>query len=295
MIGFLQDPTLLETVARLLGKMKDPAADCAWFALVDTAFDYQDGGFKLFSSSHTNCYGQNPSLDSLLPAAPCLVALDPAKQVEQMRELVEHCDARPMLSFLAVKKGMSGEDLAKQWNGLHWAEEPDGDRSLLRFADTRSLAHLPEILKPGQWQAWHQNVTAWYYIDRTGALAGLPLPKADEPPPKKTKLDDGQFARFLELTEPDTVLELIHQHAPDSLPAGNTGSPLYELAERSTRKIRHAGIDDMGDSALLLVSVLETEGKLLEAPELDSFLQARQWKTGGLYEALMKEDWFKAI
>jgi hypothetical protein len=290
----MQDPTDPEAGGRLLATIES-MPELTWLALVDTAFDYRDGGFPLFANERISCYQDSP-LDSLLPASPCLVPLEPGEAGERLQTLIEHCSARPMLSFLAVERDTGSAGLVKQWSGLHKVKGADGDTFLLRFADTRTLAHLPEVLTPEQWQAWHQNVVDWRYINRRGQVTILPLPKADEELPENIRLDEKQFERILELAEPDTLLKSIYFHGsvprvPEDIP----GSRLYELAERTLVKIHKAGIEDLGDRMLLFIRVLDTDGRLLDAPELDGFLEAKQWEEPFLYKALDKEDWFKAI
>ena len=295
MTEYFHDPVRPGAIKRLLDRIKT-MSDQTWIALVDTAFDHEKGGFPLFSSTRVNCYQSNISLESLQAAAPCLIALEADKWAEQAQTLIAHCGTRPMLSFLAVAQGVGSNDLAEQWQPLHWASSPDGGKYLLRFADTRSLACLPEILAPEQWRAWCRGVAEWQYFDREGELAALTLPEAGERIARNTRLDDGQFARLTELALPDAVLNFIDGQEPKHIPTNMLRSRVYHLAEKTLKKMRQAGIDPNNiwgaDGVVLTVFTLKTDGKLLEAPELESFLHAKQWESGHIHEALEKEGWF---
>jgi hypothetical protein len=295
MTEYFHDPIQPSAIKRLFDRIKT-MSDWTWIALVDTAFDHEKGGFPLFGPTRVNCYRSIISLESLQAAAPCLIALEADKWAEQAQALIAHRGTRPMLSFLAVVQGVASNDLVEQWRALHWASSPDGDKYLLRFADTRSLACLPEILSPEQWRAWCRGVAEWQYFDREGELAALTSPEASERVARNTRLDSEQFARLTEQALPDTVLDFIDSQEPGHIPANMPRSRVYRLTEKTLKKMRQAGIDHNdiwgADGAVLTVFTLKTDGKLLEAPELEGFLHAGQWESGHIREALEKEGWF---
>jgi hypothetical protein len=298
MIGYLFDPLQPQTIAQLIDKIAAAAPDWTWLALVDTAFDYEHGGFTLFPG-RLNVYRTGGPLASLQAAAPCLIPLADGADAwrAQVHTLVRHCDARPMLSFLAVEKSFDPTALIEQWEPLHRVTLIDGEKYTLRFADTRTLARLPEILKPEQWRAFHRGVKEWLIFTREGALARLPAPQDGKETEENIRLDAAQLDRFMEETDATGVLRHLEIIDPQTLPADIVATPsrLYRIAEKAVAALRRAGFETwVGEGAIFVLIVLETRGKLLEAPELDSFLRARKWDPMKIRPALEKESWYAA-
>jgi hypothetical protein len=300
-IRYLCDPVQPQAAGQLVAKMK-AASVWNWLALVDTGFDYQHGGFPALPGipEPINCYRNNLSLEGILEAAPCLIPLaeDAAARSQQVQTLIAHRGDRPMLSFIAVEKTTPAAALVEQWNDLHWARGTDGDKSLLRFADTRTLARLPEILKPEQWRAFYRNVCQWLYFSREGGLTELLPPKKGEKIARNIELDNAQSIQIMDAALSNAILDNFHKtsvddYVPDDIPRAR----LYRLTESALAKMRQADIDPWDDDVHipLVLYTLKTHGKLLEAPELDGFLRARQWETGHFYEALIKQDWVAAL
>lgn len=283
---YAQDATPIDPAADRLEDCIQAHPPCTWAALVDTAFDHGRATPALRRHDTFNCY-DFPDLKGLAGAAPCLLVL-PGSHAPgfktALRALLHHCSGRPMLSFVALRQDTTPRQAVEHWHPLHWAHTSDGQKLLLRFADTRTLAALPAVLAPPQWAAWTAPLSAWYAVDRTGAIAALPWPDGTASSAAARTLDigDAQLAAFVESSEPDAALQFLREHLPDILPAGMTGHGFYRQASQALDRARQHGIANWGDQMALVAAALMSGGMLLRAPALDALLAARGWQPGQL-------------
>jgi hypothetical protein len=308
MSKFAQDPIRIDSLAPLLARI---AQEPRWYALVDTAFDYLDKTPYALPQGSLNCYAESMLLGALAPAAPVLVPLGGAGV--DIQALLAHCDGRPMLSFLRLAEGIDATELIKQWDPLHWVSTPDGDRYLLRFADTHILTNLSKVLTVPQYAAWHNGIAEWHFINREGMLRKLVLPQdigkpvvpidpvraRYMPPPKPQKIelakkisfDNEHFAIAVDCGEPDAVLNFLNENVPGTVPEDMPGSECHRHAEAAIGLARRAGVENEPDKTSLVVIAVGSKGRFLQMPELEPFLKAKNWEPGKLAVALKQETW----
>ena len=294
MIEFAQNPNAPQLAVDIIGRIQS-RADLNWAALIDTAFDRHKTAFPLPDGSLC-CYregnGVVPSpLATLRAIAPCIVPIARERAATLVTELLAHCNARPMLSFVAVPQTVSWETLVEQWEPLHWVIPPDGERLLLRFADTRTLAILPQTLKPQQWHAWSKGIDSWLFVNRFGTLQALPLPEEKYPPLKRFTIDDAQFAAFVEEADADATLNYLHKHYPMLIPETLTGYDYYILACQTLETARQHNVEGFMDRSALIILNIRRNGTLTDMPELIQLLQERKWETGELGSTLLAQPW----
>lgn len=283
---YAQNQTLIDTAADQLESHMSQHAACTWMALIDTAFDQDQTTPALGKFAAFNCY-DFPDLEGMTQVAPYLIELPdtlPQGLKTALRLLLHHASGRPMLSFVALPQGTTPLQVITHWHSLHWAHTSDNQKLLLRFADTRTLKQLPQILTPEQWAAWTSPLSAWYVVDRAGAIAPLPWPEgAIAPPPiNQLDIDAAQLAAFIESSEPDVALQFLQEHLPDILPADMTGHDFYIQASDALDTARQYGIDQWGDQMALVAATLMSNGSLLKAPEMHLVLAKGEWKPGEL-------------
>ena len=129
--------------SQLISQIKNSAAHWQWYALIDTAFDYQrsqrlglEGAVSLFTPL---------SLQILAEVAPVLMPLNRQGDLTvQLSNLLAHCSARPMLSFIALETPV--EHLVHAWRNVHLVKTSDDEQYLLRLADTRVQPTLAQAL-----------------------------------------------------------------------------------------------------------------------------------------------------
>lgn len=287
---FALDPARPETAASMLEVLRaSPQHD--WLALLDTAFDHgmddddERSAFPIPPDA-VNCYADIPILEDITFVAPVLIPLPPRSAAEQIANLIAHCSGRPMLSFLAVERGFTAKALAEQWKSLHWIYPEDGGRFLLRLADSRSLAILPEFMEAAQWQAFHDKVHDWRIIGRTGYLRELPLKKTDERLPFRLDLTEKQFAQMVELNEADNAFAELSGQRPSIIPEEMSGFRFYDIADRVLHYANKAGATHWGDKIALVGLAVGTDGELLKDPEAEAWLLAKDWEDGQVVAAM---------
>jgi hypothetical protein len=273
MIELALNPTAPQTEERLFDRIRAERVQ-NWYALIDTAFDYRKPAFPLPAGS-TPVY-QGIGLEDLQPVSPVLVPIDRKDTLHCIHELLAHCSGRPMLSILSTPPDIAAERLVEHWKPLHRVITPDGQKLLLRFADIRTLSHLPCTLKTEQWAAWHRDINEWHCINRRGDLELLPPPKTGSKPARDIRLEDDQFVHMLEATEADAILDFIRKNQPEALPEHLNGFQFYQYAELSLIKLRGHDIHSPPDAMSLVAGVINTDGLLLKAPQLDTLLSAKK-------------------
>lgn len=254
-----------------------------WYALIDRAFDH---GGKPFSASPVSDYPvyHTGRLQALATVSPSLIEL-PTESQAQLRKflgrLLLHCRGRPMLSF--IQSEHSGNELVEAWQELLEVETADGQAFLLRFADIRVLPELNDCVTP-LWQRLAHVVTAWWIINRSGELAALPLVKA-QGESGKFRINEREFACLLASGLPDALADRLHEHFPDLL-AKRSGSANFRLLHRGCKLAGRHGIEAYPAQLALSVAFLYSDGKLLDDPQFESWMQQKPWLNGSLEAAL---------
>jgi len=299
MIEFALNPATQETADQIVYTIC-ARQDLDWFALLDTAFDYGKPGFPLPPDA-VNCFEGVIFLDDMKMLAPVLIPVGPSVASERVPPLIEHrdghCDepprdGRPMLSFLGVEKGLTAAELVEQWKGLHFVYPEDGERYLLRIADTRTLAKMPKFLEVEQWQALHQNIAEWHIIGRRGKLEEILLEKTDKRLPFKLNLTEKQFAKMVELDEPDNAISSINQLQLDIIPEDMTGYRFFDLASQMLWKTKQYGITSWNDIISLAILAVGTNGEILDDSDVDAWMQAKDWEEGKIGNVLYSAPCF---
>lgn len=200
-----QDETNVGVVADDICTLICNRPEFKWYALVDTVFDYPDGKFAWEYSDAVNCYAGDPQLDALASAAPCLVPLpNDEGLVHRLTSILRHCSARLMLSFFATEG--SGPKQLEHWRKFYMARLDDGQEMLLRFADTRVLPNLQNVLAAHQWGMLCWEIRDWYYVGRNGkimecAVSSLPKCECDQ-----LQLSSCQVETLIKLSYPDILM-----------------------------------------------------------------------------------------
>jgi hypothetical protein len=287
-VYFAQDPTDLKAAEKFLTDAFVADPELHWIALIDGAFDHGNGAAGTVYKG-LNCYAAEYPLNDLVGAAPWLVELDALEQVhKQVTKLLKHCSGRPMLSVLASR--IPARALAKRWLPLHQVHTSDKQRLLLRFADTRTLPLLPDILLPAQWAAIAAPLAHWFLVSREGAMVSLPpLPEPTEGGlPTDLRLSQIQLDAMVKACEPDAALDMLAEQMPEIFAPNVAHGKLHGYIKRKTFGLidRH-GIENWTDKVSLVTAELLTNGKLHDDPKLEELLLTKAWQPGNLREALL--------
>lgn len=161
--------------------------------------------------------------------SPWLLELPPdqAGQLDALTRLLMQSDGLPMLSILSCP--LSVEDLAAHL-GFHAkvALPPESRAYLLRFADTRIVPVLSDLLEPDQRRQFFGPIGQWAFPDRHGHLAIIRGEGAMTPPPDMPlALNEAQLDAFTWATLPDSILARLQEEA--SWPAQLSPSARHHL------------------------------------------------------------------
>lgn len=272
-------PALLADLARQIVN----ASGEKWYALVDTAFDHEGKALRVPGNEGLALYSQG-QLAALSGVSPVLYALstgDSDQLQRQLSRLLHHCQARPMLSFIGSK--LPASDLRVSWQSLLEVETEDQERYLLRFADTRVLPTLASQEKI--WKRLAANATAWWSIERDGKLRDLPLPLLPEQNNDPLKIDNYCLAKLLRAGEVDAMADYMGNYFPELL-AVRDGYANYEILEQVLTLCSEQSVFGTTDQYALGVAALFTDGRLLNAPEISTWLSEKTWGEKGIEDAL---------
>ena len=134
-----------------------------------------------------------------------------------VRRMLHRCSGWPMVSVIQTHEDM--KQLAARmaaWTVI----EADGQRFHLRFADTRRIPAIVQVLNPGQRAQLLGPATSWACITRSGAWQEIRLDGTDSDLAESPSLDTRQFGLLVEDSRIDEMLALFMQRHPGpSMPA----------------------------------------------------------------------------
>jgi hypothetical protein len=255
-----------------------------WLALVDGAFDHGQAGLSLPNERHAlyDCDG----LSDLLAASPFLIALT-AHDEERLRlelaALVRHRKERPMLSFIGTSS--SASSVNENFRLFANAVTDDEQEFLLRFADTRVLAGLPDALRQKHWDGMTCLLSDWIVIDREGKPRALPVSANPEPLKGRFQLSPAEFANLVTSSEPDAIIDAIAENNPEALPEISR-TAIYDKVVASCSFADKHHVRAFPDLVALAYLALLNDGKGLRDPKLGEMLMRAQWIAGSLIKDL---------
>lgn len=287
---FAQDPTDLAAAEKFLADAFGSEPGLHWIALIDGAFDHGRNAAGVLYKG-LNCYAADYPLNDLVDTAPWLIDLDPFdKDNLYLAKLLAHCSGRPMFSVLASR--IPASMLARRWLPLHHAHASDGQRLLLRFADTRTLPLLSDILEPVQWAAITEPLEHWFYPDRGGAMVAAALPEPTTIAPLAVlHLSQAQLDAMVKACEPDAALDLLADQMAEVFAPNVSHGKLHGYIKKKTFGLidRH-GIQNWTDKVSLVAAELLTNGKLHQDHKLEELLLTKAWEPGNLRAALLARN-----
>lgn len=262
--------------------------DTQWLALIDGALDHDRKPFALAGRA-IRLYGQVSTLSDLVPASPYLLPLhgEAGTDIREMvSALAEHCNGRPMLSFLATRQSV--DELVRSWLPFLQPEATDGDRYLLRFADTRVLAALPATLEAATWAALTSMVSRWLVVGREATLTSLPMTGVPQNSPMAmpsmpARLSAAEVDRMLDAAMPDAIIDILYRQCPGVLQSCRPAVS-HRVTAEACALARRYGIDATPDIALLALHAIETNGSGIYSQKLLTLMAQGD---GGVREYLL--------
>lgn len=283
---FAVDPPDVADVTSQLMTLIDADPKANWIAVVDSAFDH--GGSALAChGTHIVLYSSE-ELDALSEVSPLLISLASEQKgllERQLLSLARHCAGRPMLSVVASAK--NAEELKLNWQKCARVVTDDGQKMLLRFADTRVLPALPETLRQEFWAALTQELIGWWYIDRAGALMSAPIATTGAVPAFPIVIGRHGLRKMLERNEPDAVIDRICAQTPEILPKSNKAA-FFQRMRDVCDFAREREVEAFPDVVALGAFDIACRHQGLENPKLLKLVADRGWSCGEMAAALTK-------
>lgn len=255
-----------------------------WFALVDTAFDYEQK--TLIWNGPTYHIYDYDGMEDLLPISPSLLSLSRNVNTQkiELHCLFKHRRNRPMLSFIGTTASLTA--LGKNFQRFTDITCHDDTELIFRFADTRVLLALPALLRPEFWETMTDSVSHWIAIDRVGKLQSLPIPKRVAFRQRKLVFSSMEFAAMLEHGEPDAVIDAIASTNPEVIPARGNGS-FYNDVAQACKFAKTYDVSSFPDLVALATLAIATQNRCFEDPRLCALLVGKKWSYGKLIEKIV--------
>ena len=270
----------------LCGLLSGPGGETRWLALIDTAFDHGTSPLRWNERVWpVYCQGR---LERLAKVSPVLLALDvenPQRLNRALSRLLHHCQGRPMLSFLQTR--LTPEQLVETWQTVLELQPDEGQPLLLRFADTRPLPDIAQLLADTAWRGLSAYVTQWHYLDRSSRLQHLETASSADaaaPADGLVRVDDETLFEFMRRSLPDALANALQENFPDLFTMD--GAATYQRLAAVCALAEKNGIEAFPDIIALAVAAYSTGDELREADPLSTWLSNHDWKTGEFVESL---------
>lgn len=276
---------VLQAVTTLIKSSKSASP---WFALVDTSFDYGEATLKWYESKWPIYYLHE--FEPLSNASPTLFMLtinDAETLKRQLRKILKHCAGRPMLSF--IQSATSAEKIREYWQSSLVPITEDGQRMLLRFADTRICETLPASLLPSSWARFTTTLEQWLIIDRTGALKPLQLAPSNQQFEALPvwKLTPEEFNALLMNAQPDALVDALAEHFTELVPELKRANFYQTISEVCALAEKHQ-IEAFPEVMSLALAIISSETPIQHDVKLNNWLAAHVWKKGEFDDALIQ-------
>lgn len=286
-------PEIQEQLTDVLNEALRADHSLTAYALIDSAFS--ETCIARYQQVHTNQYMTSlysgTELNGLTDVSPYLVQIpsDLALRKQSMTTLLRLTNSKPMISFLIT--GLCLEALKVHFAAFLQAETDDGQRFVLRFADTRILPALIAALNQEQRAYLLSPIAQWLIVDRMGQLNRLPSLTVEvhdtpvKPPFSALPLSLNQFAFLLDAAEPDALIEQLQLIAPEHCAAFDPGR-LHRFVDEQIQHATRFDVTSTPDRIAYCIGAFNTNGKLHENPYAKALFTEKRWQPGALADAL---------
>ncbi|OBU85244.1 DUF4123 domain-containing protein [Chromobacterium subtsugae] len=205
-------------------------------------------------------------MDALEDFGP-LIWTEPLHLQEWWPEWLAITSGRPLLSVVEFRHAVPDSAF---WHWLSDFRTDDGQKLLLRFADTHTLANVLPLMSDEQLTMLASQVARWGWIGRTGEWEAATL--RDTPtipaPWEPLEFTQAQFDRMMDRARPD-MLPPILAHYEVELPQDETPASLHLRLSQLAEAMSSYGIQDEPSQALFASLAFE---------QGDSFHQETEWQ-----------------
>ncbi|QND86362.1 DUF4123 domain-containing protein [Chromobacterium vaccinii] len=157
---------------------------------------------------------------------------------------------RPLLSVIEFRHSIPDSAF---WHWLSDFRTDDGQKLLLRFADTHTLANVLPLMSDAQLTLLASQVARWGWIGRTGEWEAATLRDTPEIPEPWEPLEftQAQFDRMMQHALPDMLIPSL-EHYSVMLPEEITPHSLHQRLISLANAINQYGIEDAASQAFFV-------------------------------------------
>lgn len=207
-----------------------------------------------------------------IEVSPIVVDVEMAIQYSKMAWVMEMVNSsRPQLGISFIDTDITFKKIIEHFRKFIYARTNDDVELTLRFADCAVLPVFFSVFTPLQWTALTKPFKRWMIHDRDGKLFQLPCSARNEISDLPLILDKNQLAELKKSTAADQLLFDLKRHRPAS-DGTYTSSKAHEYAQGCLRVWNSTKYRDGADLLFFASSVFDTQGKLLQVPELPVLL-----------------------
>lgn len=173
-----------------------PGTDIRYYALFDMVFSpsLRDELPSIgFGASVVALYDGVYEADDLMRISPCLMPLpeDPEQLDAVCTKLLQCTAGRPMFSLLRTMYRLA--ELTAHLRRQLEAQTENGDAFLMRFADTRCLPVLADVLTVAQRSRFFAGIDRWWIFDRTAAFVPVDAQAIDTASREAATAEEGPY------------------------------------------------------------------------------------------------------
>jgi hypothetical protein len=250
---------VIHDTAALCDAIASGAEYGALYAIVDSAFNL--GISKQLKKWPSVELYQNTELADLGKYSPVLYLIGEEHSAAHIAKLIELCKGQPMLSFIRSACDLSDLKLHLEYLLKVYCE--DNTEWPLRYADTRILISLFDVLNEEQKSILLEPVHCWMIPDRFGKIQNqfgnnknTALWNAEA---GVLKMDENQFSKMIDAATPDSILATVRdQYSSILLPyACGEQFKRVEQGVKDAKELQLNGAQEVLQMALLQLMAAE--------------------------------------
>lgn len=236
----------------------------ALYAIVDSAFDLKIS--KQLRKWPSIALYKNTELAELGPYSPTLYLIGEDDSAAHIAKLLELCKGQPMLSFIRSQCDLAG--LKQHLEYLLKVYCEDNTEWPLRYADTRILVPLFDILTVEQKNILLGPIHSWLIPDRFGKIKSQ-LGENTAPwcfESGVLKMDEKQFAEMIDAAAPDSILATVRDQYSSILLPHTSGEQFKRVEQgiKDAKELQLNGAQEILQIALLQLMAAENMHQSVE-------------------------------
>jgi hypothetical protein len=282
-------PDFFDNLAGAFAAAASINSNLSLFALIDASFEHVVDKKRPseWKARATSLYANNEFV-RLGDASPFLLPIsgDAKEARRELFHVLKDASGIPMISFIAC--ACSIDELSDSFQPFVDVGVDDGQRFLLRFADTRILPVLDGILQDEKNRSWRSKIEHWWMPDRTGQLAALGAPENGndfDGQVDKLTLNKKSFDALIDAGESDALLDVIFDQNSDLL-MDRLPSNAYIVVEKLKLQMQGFKIENFSDRVMFCTTAFAVGECFYMHPDFNKVLQSAEWLPGRLGDAL---------